>query len=182
MVYKVAIVCKAGFFMRILLESLPIILFIGMILLTLDDFNKGKFLWEKRNIAEIVFLIISPVIWWIIHFSIIPNTKVIVTEEGIHGSSFIKIGSWIIFNRHKTIPWQNVDKFAWFNNGFGKGYMVWGNNLQGKYGGLGPSVFSTNTMEAVKYIVEILPREKIDPVVFKMLDKYAKKHSSRKTN
>jgi hypothetical protein len=42
----------------------------------------------------------------------------------------------------------------------------------GIYGGIGVSTLATNTMKVVNCMIQILPKNKIDPVVFKNLEKY----------
>ena len=167
--------CRFGLFQRFVFKSLPVVLMILVILVNYDAVLKGHFIWDTKHIIQIFLFLLSPIMLWSLHISI-PHMGISVTPKGIHGHVYLCLG-WIkLYERHSLIEWKNVSKFEWFYPGFDISYRVWGTNQNGKYGGLGVSVFSTNSMKAVNYIVEKLPKEKIDPLILKKIDKYNSKN------
>jgi hypothetical protein len=115
---------------RLCAEAVPFLMGCGMInsIYNYTGNDSGHLL------GGIVFTAMLFFLWYIMHFSFLPNTKTILTDTDIRQVLIIKIGSWQIVNRVKIIKWNDVDSFErilWA--GYYSGYRIFGKSNLGRY-------------------------------------------------
>jgi len=159
--------CRIGFIGFIIGDvpffALTALGLIGRSTLTQAEIASGR--GEFLNILIAAVLLV----WLISRFSFMPNLKVLVSEDGIHGFIKIRFLSFDLVDRHRCIKWTEVDRFEWFNSGLLTGYMIFGKDQSGKKVYLGASIFFTNSKQAAKAILNFIPKHKVDKRIYDKL-------------
>jgi len=112
------------------------------------------------------------------HFGIIPYIFLIIDNDGMHSFAQIRVGTKVIFERNRTKLWKDIERLEWFDSGYVSGFLAIGKNEFGKNSWMGPTIYTTNTMKAVRFIVDKIPNEKVDSVVLQKLEIYESKNKA----
>jgi len=143
---------------RLCAEAVPFLMGFGMINSIIYNYNADYLL------GDIVFTAMLFFVWYIMHFSFLPNTKTILTDTDIRQMLIIKIGPWQIVNRVKIIKWNDVDSFErilWA--GYYSGYRIFGKSNLGRYSLIVlNSAISTFNEDDRQFSINNLPNSKID--------------------
>lgn len=164
--------CRPNLFFKIIGEFIPLIF---AVFVTSAFFCKISDITLSMELILIILTIIFLLWWAIAHFSVNRDLVVYIDELGIHNYFTLRICSFKFFEKHNLILWENIEKFKWFNIGYVVGYTIIGKNTSNKKQTFGISIFFTNVIQAVEFIIDRIPPNKVDPLVFKKLEKYKQK-------
>jgi hypothetical protein len=145
---------------RLCAEAVPFLMGCGMInsIYNYAGSDSGHLLGGIVLTAVLFFL------WYIMHFSFLPNTKTMLTDTDIRQVLIIRIGSWQVVNRVRIIKWIDVYRFErilWA--GYYSGYRILGkSNLEPYSLMVLNSALLTFNEDDRQFIINHLPDSKID--------------------